>query len=184
MGPPRHARQGPAAVSGVEGGAGQQPGRVQHRQGRGVGRHQERDLGAHQAHRVTAPCRQPLDDAGVLPPRAFGEDAVHQFGEDDLVEDGAVLRGRQFGGYPPGGEGPGVDRAVHGVLRAEQADPRWPLRAAWSATTSAMCRPGSARLAPGCSRARCAVLSGQAKKSAPARASRCTLTDSVARTAW
>jgi hypothetical protein len=63
QGPPRHVGSARAADSGIEGGAGQQPGRVQHRQGRGVGRHQERDLGAHQAHRITAPRRQPLDDA-------------------------------------------------------------------------------------------------------------------------
>jgi hypothetical protein len=36
----------------VEGGAGQQPGRIQNRQGRSIGRRQERDLGAYQAHRI------------------------------------------------------------------------------------------------------------------------------------
>ena len=57
------------AACDIEGGAGQQPGRIQHRQGRGIGRHQERDLGAYQAHRIAASYRQPVDDAGVLPAR-------------------------------------------------------------------------------------------------------------------
>jgi len=82
------------AARDVEGGAGQQPGRIQNRQGRGIRRHQERDLGAHQAHRITASYRQPVDDAGVLPARTFGKDAVHQLREDDLVEDNAVLGSR------------------------------------------------------------------------------------------
>jgi hypothetical protein len=82
------------AACDVEGGAGQQPGRIQNRQGRGIGRHQERDLGAYQAHRITAPCRQPVDDAGVLLARTLGKDAVHQLREDDLVEDDAVLGSR------------------------------------------------------------------------------------------
>ena len=33
-------------------------------------------------------------------------------------------------GYAPGGEGPGVDRALHGVFRAEQADPLMAVTAA------------------------------------------------------
>jgi hypothetical protein len=82
------------AACDIEGGAGQQPGRIQHRQGRGIGRHQERDLGANQAHRITAPYRQPVDDACVLLARTLGKDAVDQLGEDDLVEDDAVLRSR------------------------------------------------------------------------------------------
>jgi len=44
-----------------------------------------------------------------------------------------------------------------------------------------MCRPSSGKLGPGCSSARWTVLSGQARKSAPAAASRYALTDSVAR---
>src|SRR5262245_32090323 len=48
-----------------------------------------------------------------------------------------------------------------------------------------MWRPGSASFSPGCSRAMWAVLSGHTKKSAPARARRSALTDSVARiAAW
>jgi len=57
-------------------------------------------------------------------------------------------------------------------------------RAARSATTSAMCSPGSAKSGPGSSSAMCAELSGQTKKSAPARATRSALTASVARTSW
>jgi hypothetical protein len=82
------------AACDVEGGAGQQPGRIQHRQGRRIGRHQERDLGAYQAHRITAPYRQPVDDAGVLLARTLGKDAVDQLREDDLVEDDTVLGSR------------------------------------------------------------------------------------------
>lgn len=54
------------ADRGVEGGRGQQPGRVQNQRARGATRHQERDLSAHQTHRVTARCHQPLDDAGIF----------------------------------------------------------------------------------------------------------------------
>jgi hypothetical protein len=62
---------------------------------------------------------------------------------------------------------------------------RRPSRAAWSATTAAMWRPGRASSAPGASSAMWAVLSGQTKRSAPARASLCTLVERVSRmAAW
>src|SRR6266487_1635136 len=117
-------RQGPLADSHVEGGAGQQAGRVERGERGGVRCHQQRDLGAHQGDGVTAPSRQPLDDAHVLLERARCEHAVHQFLEDDLVDDPAVARLRYLGRDPTGLECPGIDRAVHQVPGAEHADAR------------------------------------------------------------
>ncbi len=93
------------ADSDVEGGMGQEAGRVQCWQRGHVRRHQQRDLRAHESDRVTAPGRQPLDDADVLLVRAVLEDAVDQLIEDDLVDDATVLSTGDLGRYAVGGDG-------------------------------------------------------------------------------
>jgi hypothetical protein len=63
------------------------------------------------------------DDAHVLGPRSVGEDAVHQLIENDRVDQGPVIRLRQLGGDPAGGQRGRVHLAIHRVPGAKYADP-------------------------------------------------------------
>src|SRR6266545_57696 len=86
--------------------------------------HRRRDLGAHQGDRVAAPCRQPLDDADILPTRGLGEYAADQLIENDRVDDVAVVCVRQLNGDAAGGQRTRVQLRLHGVLGAQHPDAR------------------------------------------------------------
>src|SRR5688500_8709256 len=112
-------RHRPPPEGNVDGGDGEQTGRIEQWKRRDLRGDEERDLGADESDAVAPRVGELLDDLSIGLARSFGEETEAELVEDDVVDDPAVGFVGNFPVQAAPAERPWIDRPGHRPVRAE-----------------------------------------------------------------